>query len=143
MTRTPNTINPAGQLADLAALHCILLPEHGTLCSRALAAAADCFALARYCPSEAEVAEGFLPLAASLPTAGDAEQSQTAPVPPQRARRSRKPTLASVAKQASKAGIEVSRYEVRPDGTVAVVTGKPESTEPENPWLADLKVTKQ
>jgi hypothetical protein len=64
--------------------------------------------------------------------------------PKQRKPRSqRKPTLASVAKQASKAALEVARYEVRPDGTVVVVTGKSESTEP-NPWLADLnKVTKQ
>jgi hypothetical protein len=55
----------------------------------------------------------------------------------------RKPSLASVADQASKAGIEVARYEVRPDGTVVVVTGKSEPTEP-NPWLADInKVTKQ
>ncbi len=38
----------------------------------------------------------------------------------------RKPTLASVAKQASKAGIEVARYEVEPDGKIIVVTGKPE-----------------
>jgi hypothetical protein len=60
----------------------------------------------------------------------------------QRARRTRKPTLASVAKQASKAALEVARYEVKPDGTVVIVTGKSESTEP-NPWLDDLKVTKQ
>jgi hypothetical protein len=33
------------------------------------------------------------------------------------------PTLATVAKQAGKAGIEVARYEVRLDGTVVVVTG--------------------
>jgi hypothetical protein len=33
------------------------------------------------------------------------------------------PTLASVAKHAAKAGIEVTRYEVKPDGTVVVVTG--------------------
>ena len=48
-------------------------------------------------------------------------------------RKSRKPTLASVAKQASKVGIEVARYEVKPDGTVVViVTVKPESSEPGN-----------
>jgi hypothetical protein len=59
-------------------------------------------------------------------------------------RRQRKPTLASVAKQARKAGLEVARYEVRPDGTVVVVTGKSEATEASNPWLDDLnKVTKQ
>ena len=57
-------------------------------------------------------------------------------------RKPRKPTLASVAKQANKAAIPVARYEVKPDGTVAVVTGKPEVSET-NPWLDDLKVTKQ
>ena len=57
----------------------------------------------------------------------------------------RKPTLAKIAKQASKAGIEVARYEVKPDGTYVVVTGKPEPAESEDPWLADLrtKETKQ
>jgi hypothetical protein len=44
---------------------------------------------------------------------------------PARERRQRKPTLASIAKQASKAGIEVARYEVAPDGKIIVVTGKP------------------
>jgi hypothetical protein len=59
-------------------------------------------------------------------------------------RRQRNPTLASVAKQASKAGIEVTRYEIKPDGSVVIVAGKPEPAEPENPWLADLhKETKQ
>jgi hypothetical protein len=56
---------------------------------------------------------------------------------PKVAHRQRKPTLASVAKQASKAAIAVARYEIKPDGTVVVVTGRSESTEP-NPWLADL-----
>jgi len=51
----------------------------------------------------------------------------------------RKPTLASVAKQASKAAIPVARYEMKPDGTVVIVTGKPEPAEPENPWLAELR----
>jgi len=39
-------------------------------------------------------------------------------------RRARRPTLASVAKQASKAGIEVERYEVEPDKIVVIVVGK-------------------
>ena len=43
-------------------------------------------------------------------------------------RKPRKPTLVSVAKQADKAGIEVARYEVEPDGKINVVTGKSEST---------------
>jgi len=70
-----------------------------------------------------------------------AVEGRNAPKP---ARKPRRPTLVSVAKQASKAAIAVERYEVKPDGTVVVVTGKPESAEPENPWLADLrKETKQ
>jgi hypothetical protein len=59
-------------------------------------------------------------------------------------RKLRRPTLARVAKQASKAGIDVSRYEVKPDGTIVVITGEPEPAKPENPWLAELpKETKQ
>jgi len=57
-----------------------------------------------------------------------------------RQRKPRRPSLASVAKQARKAGLEVARYEVKPDNTVIVVIGEPESTALENPWLADLKV---
>lgn len=57
-----------------------------------------------------------------------------------RQRKPRRPSLASVAKQARKAGIEVARYEIKPDNTVVVVIGEPESTALENPWLADLKV---
>ena len=57
-------------------------------------------------------------------------------------RKPRRPTLASVAKQANKAAIAVARYEIKPDGTIVLVTGQGESTEP-NPWLEDLKVTKQ
>ena len=69
---------------------------------------------------------------------------RSAPISRQRKpRKASKPTLASVANQASKAALEVARYEVKPDGTVVVVTGKGESTEAENPWLDDLKVTKQ
>jgi hypothetical protein len=50
--------------------------------------------------------------------------------------RKRKPTLVSVAKQAEKAGLEVARYEVDPDGKISVVTGKPDITTPEtgNEW---------
>jgi hypothetical protein len=49
----------------------------------------------------------------------------------------RRPTLAGVAKQASKAALDVARYEVRPDGTVVVVTGKPEPAASENLWPLD------
>jgi hypothetical protein len=52
--------------------------------------------------------------------------------------RKRRPTLASMKKQAAKAGIEVARYEIKPDGTAVYVPGTSESSEP-NPWLADLQ----
>jgi hypothetical protein len=66
------------------------------------------------------------------------------PAKPRRQRKPRKPTLASVAKQASKAGIDVARYEVKPDGTVVVVAaGKPAPVEPENPWPLDEFRTKE
>jgi hypothetical protein len=41
-----------------------------------------------------------------------------------------KPTLASVARQAAKAGIEVARYEVEVNGKIIVITGRvaPEMT---------------
>ena len=57
---------------------------------------------------------------------------------PARKRRERKPTLAGVAKQVSSAGIEVARYEVKPDGTVVVVTGKTdtEQTNDLDNWIA-------
>jgi hypothetical protein len=58
--------------------------------------------------------------------------------------RKRKLTLASVVKQATKAGIEIARYEVVPDGKIIIVTGTPEPTDASNPWLVDMdKVTKQ
>jgi hypothetical protein len=66
--------------------------------------------------------------------------------PPRRQRKPRQPTLASVAKQAGKGGIEVARYEVKPDGTVVIVTGTPEPAAPDNPWPLDefrTKDTKQ
>ena len=52
-------------------------------------------------------------------------------------RRRRKPTLASIAKEAAKAGLEVARYEVDPDGKIIVVTGKPgeaNTAADPNPW---------
>ena len=47
------------------------------------------------------------------------------PVKPAKRTRKRKPTLAGVARQAAKAGIPVAGYEVRLDGTIGVVVGKP------------------
>jgi hypothetical protein len=70
------------------------------------------------------------------------EYARALPKPP-KPPRPRKPTLTSVAKQASKAAIAVARYEVKPDGTVVVVTGALESSTEPNPWLADLNKAKQ
>ena len=49
---------------------------------------------------------------------------------------------AGVARQASKAGIEVARFEINPNGSIVVVTGKGEAAG-SNPWLDDLKVARQ
>jgi hypothetical protein len=55
----------------------------------------------------------------------------------------RKPTLASVAKQVRKAGVAAARYEMKPDRTIVVVVGEPEPTTPENPWPLDKFRTKE
>jgi hypothetical protein len=52
-------------------------------------------------------------------------------------RRQRKPTLASVAKQANKAGIPVARYEVE-DGKISIIVGQPESPTT-NPWDVEIE----
>jgi len=58
-------------------------------------------------------------------------------------RRKPRPTLASVAKQASKAALAVARYEVKPDGTIIVTPGEPELADTNNPWpTADLRKKK-
>jgi hypothetical protein len=76
---------------------------------------------------------------AEMPASTATSAARTAPK-----RRARKLTLASVAKQASKLGLAVARYEVKPDGSVVIVTGDPEPTDASNPWLADIgKATKQ
>ena len=49
--------------------------------------------------------------------------------------------LASLATLASKPGI--ARVEMKPDGTVVVITGTPDSTAPENPWSLDEFRTKE
>ena len=67
----------------------------------------------------------------------EGERPQAKPPPP--ARKPRKPTLTSVAKAASKAAIPVARYEIKPDGTVVVVTGEPAAESPGNEvdeWIA-------
>ena len=57
--------------------------------------------------------------------------------------KNRKP---NVIQQARTAGIDVARIEMKPDGTVVIITGKPEPAAPENPWPLDefrMKETKQ
>jgi hypothetical protein len=107
--------------------------------------AQECFAVARWVPSEAELGWEYLAQRdALLANEPPSPEQPDLPQPEQpRHRRQRRPTLASVAKQASKAAIAVARYEVRPDGTVIIVTGTPEPSTESNPWLDDLKVTKQ
>jgi hypothetical protein len=53
--------------------------------------------------------------------------------------RNRKPTLASVAKQAAKGGIAVARYEVDANGKIIVVTGSV-ATDMTNSTGADINV---
>ena len=49
--------------------------------------------------------------------------------------RKRRPSLASVARQAERAGIPVAGYEIRPDGTIKIITGKPDDEKPDpNEW---------
>jgi hypothetical protein len=58
-------------------------------------------------------------------------------------RKSRRPTLATLLKQAAKAGKRVKGAEVYQD-RIVLQFGEPEPAAPENPWLADLrKETKQ
>jgi hypothetical protein len=70
-----------------------------------------------------------------------AQSQPGAPVPAdpvRKPRKPRKPTLVSVAKQANKAAIPVARYEVKPDGTVVVVTGELEQQQGNevDDWIA-------
>jgi len=58
--------------------------------------------------------------------------------PAEAARKPRRPTLASVAKQANRAAIAVVRYEIKPDGTIVVVTGQGEQQQGNelDEWIA-------
>jgi hypothetical protein len=40
-------------------------------------------------------------------------------------KRTRKPSLTSIMRQAAKAGVEIAGYEVHPDGSIGVIIGKP------------------
>ena len=153
MTSPSNSTNPAEDLADLAALHCIVLPAEGSDRDRALAAAAECFHLANWWPGEADVAEQFLALAEALPADAKSEWDNCptqSPPPksapdtvsdsdlPGRPRQPRQPSIRKLIEQAKKAGASITL----PDGT-KLDFSKPESAASENPWLDDLKVTKQ
>jgi hypothetical protein len=57
----------------------------------------------------------------------EAEASSAPAIEPATRRRKRRPTLATIARQAARAGLEVSKYEVDPDtGKITIVPGKPE-----------------
>jgi hypothetical protein len=56
-------------------------------------------------------------------------------------KRQRKPSIRTLIKQAEKAGKPVTSI-TTPDG-VTLKFGESEPTEAANPWLADLRVTKQ
>jgi hypothetical protein len=95
----------------------------------------------------------FGAILAECRTAMSSPEWRDVPVPPlselypQRRKKSRgqsKPTLANVTKQASKAGIAVVRYEIKPDGSIVVITDAGEPFTALNPWpLDDFKATKQ
>ncbi len=77
-----------------------------------------------------------IPVAAVVRRVMEAVQAVVNGAAPRKPKRERKVTLATVAKQASKAAIPVARYEVKPDGTVVVVTGQPDAsgTRDKNEW---------
>ena len=60
-------------------------------------------------------------------------------ISPDKLPRRRKPTLASVLRQARKADVPIKRVRVEPDGAVTLDVGEPEPTEATNPWLAEIE----
>ena len=87
-------------------------------------------------PSEPE-RRLFIASSASLPKLPKPSQPPKSSKP-RKPQPPKPPTLASVAKQAGKAGIDVARYEVKPDGTVIVVTGAGEQQQGNevDEWIA-------
>src|SRR5215468_6939792 len=79
----------------------------------------------------------FIACSASLPKLPKPSQPPKSSKP-RKPQPPKPPTLASVAKQAGKAGIDVARYEVKPDGTVVVVTGTGEQQQGNelDEWIA-------
>ena len=87
-------------------------------------------------------ANGFMDVFVDLNRRAHEEWVASLPKP-SKPRKRRKPKFVDVAKQASEAAITVARYEVKPDGTVVVVVGKPEAAAPDNPWPLDEFRTKE
>jgi hypothetical protein len=128
--------------------------------------AADSLAFARLLPSEADLAREYADMAvADLPAdlaaqveralnCGDhrmgaralddlanALEPPAVPTPESRSRRQRKPSIGRMIAAAERGGKNVTSI-TTPDG-VTLHFGKVEATEASNPWLDDLKVTKQ
>jgi len=76
----------------------------------------------------------FIACSASLPKLPKPPKSSK----PRKPQPPKPPTLASVAKQASKARIEIARYETKPDGTIVAVVGKGEQQQGNevDEWIA-------
>jgi hypothetical protein len=62
---------------------------------------------------------------------------------PEKLRRRRRPTIASVLRQASKADVPIKRVRIEPDGAVTLDVGEPDPTEASNPWLAEIERTRK
>lgn len=69
----------------------------------------------------------------------------TAPPSTERKRAKRGRSLAQALKAARDAGKNVRAAQLKPDGEIDLTFGEPEGDgcTTDNPWLADLKVTKQ
>jgi hypothetical protein len=105
--------------------------------------AADCFAAARFCPSEADEGEEYL--AAAIALAGETADVESTPPPPQQHRRQRRPRKPSIPKMiaaAERGGKKVTSV-TTPEGVTLRFGESEPPTEASNPWLDDLKVTKQ
>ena len=84
------------------------------------------------------IADGHIPSFNCYPPTVTVTTNGAKPVKP---RRQRRPSVGPLIAQAEKAGKRVTSV-TTPDG-IKLTFGEPEPTEASNPWLADLKVTKQ
>ena len=82
-------------------------------------------------------ADDFMDVFADLRRQAHDEWAASLPKP-RKPRSPKPPTLASVAKDARKAGIDPARIEIKPDGTVVVVTGTGEQQQGKevDEWIA-------